>query len=371
MSAYSVITLDSHDLDNKSIHPDNHTNNFRVDIPTIHYPLHAECALTKLVYHHEFHNIHQFNRIFFIKISLPITVWVQLDTIENDQFLDYFDEGLRNVDWPVDGDPFLIESWERVPYDPENHERFWHSQIYECHLTVGNHRSPKTLMNTIVSEARSRPGSLLGVPHVVLEASERLFGAPPIVAQSTAPSLGLKVTGNTALFLHSNICQLMNLDDRPSTPAEHDPSFVNYIETYTSQKPHISKYRVFNYASMARMTIPANMQRRMIQYKITEATNNLSKGELYLEVSTDIVKSNHVLNNKLTRILYTTRCEKTFGSIVQIEPFNLIFLPCIGAHFGNIGINIRAYSLGEPVLLQGPASVTLRLQGQIFTANQQ
>jgi hypothetical protein len=164
----------------------------------------------------------------------------------------------------------------------------------------------------------------------------------------------------------------MNLDG-PSTLADYDIDFVNYLEGYIPicKKPQILKYRVFNYASMTQTAIPRNMPKKTISYNRIEATKNLSKGELYLELSTDIVRSNHVLNNKLTRILLTTRREESYGAIICIEPLNLIFLPCIGAHFGNIGININAYSLGEPVFLNGPASVTLRLQGQVFTANQQ
>ena len=83
MSAYNVVTITSDDAANNSTHPHNEPDCYRVDIPTLRWPHHAEIALVKFTYTHSFHNVHDVNRRFFVKVSLPKPLWPDYEMLMN------------------------------------------------------------------------------------------------------------------------------------------------------------------------------------------------------------------------------------------------------------------------------------------------
>ena len=366
MASYSTITLDSHDVGNKSVHPSNDSNSFRVDCPNIHYPSHAECALTKLIYHHDFFNVHHLNKQFFLKISLPIPLW---QGHVEDAELFQAGQTWANTIWPVTGDPLDPQAWAETRYNQE-HKPFWHTKIYECHLTIGNHRNPELFLSSVVGQsfAMAEVG-LFGVPIDLCNYSQEIFGVPIISKYKD----GLRLSNNVSLFLHHDIVNLLAISTGLSS-AVWDEDFSSYVTNYrvNALRPDIAKYRRFNNSSLSSTnTLPRRMIKPDVKFDKKISETEMSRAEIYMEVETDIVRSTHVFNNRLTRILFTTRRMETFGNIVTIEPKHLIYLPTIGANFGSIQINIKAWSGSSRVILNGRASVTLQLQTKIFTQSQQ
>lgn len=376
MSSYSIITLDSHEQSNKNIHRSNNANSFRINLPKIHYEGHSEIALQNLTYHHVFYNVHHYNKRFYVKIALPKPFWRDYF---HKQFC--FNEIVElaipddDDDWPVD-DLLNIDHWRNTRFDKTEHQRFWYTKIFECELPMGAHRDPKLLIQSMVANCRAMPGqTLLGIPIELYNVSKQLFKPtthqqPDPIESTTNPQLGFKITSNIGIFFHKSIANLLGIST-PHKSAEFDADFVNYVSNYKIDcfKPTISKFVAYNSKLLQRNELLQNMARFQVSYKKKEAELQMSQSEIYLQIFCDAVKATHVVNDKLTRMLYSVRRHDNFGAIVTLEPRHLMFLPTVGANLNAIQIDIKAFSNSEPVILLEPATITLRVQSQFNTLN--
>ena len=380
MASYSIITLDSHEQSNKNIHSSNDANSFRINLPKIHYEGHSEIALQALTYHHDFYNVHHYNKRFYVKIALPKPFWrdyfeKQSNFEASYELLELSTPNDDDDDWPV-SDLLNIEQWRNARYDKTAHQRFWYTKVFECELPMGAHREPKLLIQSMVANCVATPGqTLLGVPIELYNLSKQLFkpttnqpSYQPIEV-TTSPYLGFKMTSNIGIFFHKSIADLLGVI--PHRSAEYDDDFVNYVSNYRIDcfKPTLTKFVAFNSKILQRNELLQNMARFQVSYKKKDAELNMSRSEIHLQVFCDIVKATHVVNDKLCRMLYSVRRHDNYGAIVTLEPHHLMYLPTVGANLNTIQIDIKAFANNEPVILLGPATITLRVQSQFNTLN--
>ena len=372
MSAYTTITLDSFDHHNNSIHPTNTPNCFRIDVPQIAYKTPMEIAITSFTYDNSFANVHALNNSVYIAITLPVPLFD--DFTDEEYNRTNFPHDRAEIEWPV-ADPDSIEDWKNLLYHHDIHRDFLHTRTYEYHLPIDNYSSLQKLAEAFfVWCYGSVPYDGVGIPNNIRDAYKKLYGHDPLGLNRSGgrvPQIkGILLGGMTQMYLHDSLQKLLRVSESIA-PADHYGSFypyARYMNRYKQRNIDMDCYsHIFSLQRYSHVGLLSGIPREIVKFNEMEAHSAISHGELHLSVSCDMVKSTHVINNRLTRVLLTTRHKAKFKEIITIEPRNLIHLPALGNTINSIEVYISATCDNLPITLKGRSAITLRIQPSLWT----